>query len=145
MDNIELYVHCIFNQLDLLKQWVQEQQDACERAAERAAQQAAQQAAASGEFTGFIRILMVVTWRALVALLCIMLPMCSVVLAEAFWLSCAHLSETTLLLFLLFDAGNSRSVSKTPEPQLPTFVANVSLLVNAVPIQTMAEAALRYE
>eukprot|EP00878_Enallax_costatus_P022474 GHUV01023843.1.p1 GENE.GHUV01023843.1~~GHUV01023843.1.p1 ORF type:complete len:1333 (+),score=447.74 GHUV01023843.1:514-3999(+) len=86
VENIELYVHCIFTQLDLLQQWVTEQQEACEKAAERAQQAAAQQAAA---------------------------------------------------------AGNGRAVPKIPEPQLPAFVSNVATLVNAVPIQTMAEAALR--
>lgn len=49
VENIELYVHCIFTQLDLLQQWVTEQQEACEKAAERAQQAAAQQAAAAGE------------------------------------------------------------------------------------------------
>ena len=47
--DIELYVHCIFTQLDLLQRWVQEQQEAVEEAALKAAQAAAAEAARAGE------------------------------------------------------------------------------------------------
>lgn len=47
--DIELYVQCIFTQLDLLQNWVQEQQQLYEKAAERAAQAAGQAATAAGE------------------------------------------------------------------------------------------------
>jgi hypothetical protein len=40
IDEIELYLQCIFTQLDLLQRWVQEQQALCERQAADAAAQA---------------------------------------------------------------------------------------------------------
>lgn len=39
--------------------------------------------------------------------------------------------------------GSKGSSSSTPEAHLPTFVANVAALVAVVPIQTMAQAALK--
>jgi len=39
--------------------------------------------------------------------------------------------------------GSKGSSSSTPEAQLPMFVANVAALVAVVPIQTMAQAALK--
>lgn len=84
---MELYLQCIFTQLDLLQHWVQQQQEQCDKAAEQAAQQQAQQQQ---------------------------------------------------------QKSGSRGGSSNPaEVQLPPFVANVSALVLAVPIQTMAQAALK--
>lgn len=88
ISDIELYLQCIFTQLDLLQQWVQQQQELCDKAAEQAhLQQQQQQKQAGG------------------------------------------------------SRGNS---SNPPEVPLPPIVANVAALVSATPIQTMAQAALRW-
>ena len=84
ISDMELYLQCIFTQLDLLQQWVQTQQEASERAAEQSAQQQQR-----------------------------------------------------------MPGGSRGSNSNTAEVQLPVFVANVAELVKAVPIQTMAQAALK--
>eukprot|EP00879_Flechtneria_rotunda_P008531 GHRR01008938.1.p1 GENE.GHRR01008938.1~~GHRR01008938.1.p1 ORF type:complete len:1480 (+),score=620.50 GHRR01008938.1:516-4442(+) len=81
--DMELYVHCTFTQLDLLKQWMQEQQELADKAAEAA------------------------TTRQTIG------------------------------------AGNRSGLTSSPEPQLSVFAANVQQLVSAIPIQTMAQAALR--
>jgi hypothetical protein len=87
ISDIELYLQCIFTQLDLLQQWVQRQQELCDKATEQAALQQQQQQKAGG------------------------------------------------------TRGTS---SNPPEVGLPPFVANVAALVSATPIQTMAQAALRW-
>jgi hypothetical protein len=84
---MELYLQCIFTQLDLLQHWVQQQQETCDRAAEQQQQQQQQQQQKAG--------------------------------------------------------GSRGGSSNPPEVQLPPFVANVASLVAAVPIQTMAQAALK--
>lgn len=48
ISDIELYLQCIFTQLDLLQQWVQRQQELRDRAAEQAQQQQQQQQKAGG-------------------------------------------------------------------------------------------------
>jgi hypothetical protein len=83
--DIELYLQCIFSQLDLLKQWVQQQQELCDKASEQVQLQQQQKS----------------------------------------------------------SSGKSSNSSNPTEVQLPPFVANVAALVSAVPIQTMAQAALK--
>lgn len=87
ISEMELYLQCIFTQLDLLQQWVQKQQQAFERAADQSAQ-LQQKSSSSG-------------------------------------------------------SRGSSSSGNTPEVQLPALVINVAALVAAVPIQTMAQAALK--
>lgn len=91
INDIELYLQCIFTQLDLLQQWVQKQQEICDKAAEQAAQQQQQQAAQQKGGA----------------------------------------------------SSRSNNSSNTPEVQLAPFVANVAELVSTIPIQTMAQAALK--
>lgn len=52
VQDIALYVQCLFTQLDLLQHWVQQQQELCDRAAEQLAQQQHQQQKASGGSRG---------------------------------------------------------------------------------------------
>lgn len=82
----ELYLQCIFTQLDLLQQWVQQQQELCDKAGDQLQLQQ-QQKSSSGR--------------------------------------------------------SSNSSGNPSEVQLPPFVANVAALVSAVPIKTMAQAALK--
>eukprot|EP00775_Hariotina_reticulata_P013107 gene13107-13235_t len=89
VSDIELYLQCIFTQLDLLSTWVNEQQELHEQREVESQQRAA---AAAGNGTN----------------------------------------------------GSRGSSKPSPQlPQLPSFVANVSSLVTGVPLQTMAQAALR--
>jgi hypothetical protein len=92
--DIEVYLQCLFTQLDLLQQWVGQQLALAERAAAEAALQQAQQAQrASGPASA--------------------------------------------------PGSGSRGASNPPEAPLPPFVARVASVVGCVPIQTMAQAALK--
>jgi hypothetical protein len=92
--DIEVYLQCLFTQLDLLQQWVVGQMELAEKLADKAAEAAAQQQrSASGASNA---------------------------------------------------SSGSRAESNPPDAVLPAFVANVASVVSCVPIQTMAQAALKW-